>query len=199
MVMTKADRRAAGKKAAKTRAKNKLLKEIKAESSHNVELPDDQRTAEQDVADAMGFEVPSAEAEWNRPSELEAPEPRPGFTQRWVRVRLGNEEDARNSMRKFREGWLPRQLDTVPEGYAPPTFSHSRLGNVIGVEDLILCEMPINKAIQRNAYYQAKRDRMIEGIENDLRNVARGGPRIAATHKTQVTKRRLRVPSDPAE
>ena len=199
MAMTKAARRAAGKKAAKTRAKNKLLNEISAESSHVVDLPEDNRTAEQDVADSMGFEIPSAEAEWTRPSELEAPEPRTGFTQRWVRIKLGNEDDARNSMRKFREGWLPRQLDTVPKGYAPPTFSHSRLGNVIGVEDLILCEMPIKKALQRNAFYKAKQDRMIEGIENDLRNVARGGPRIHSDSKTQVTKRRLRVPTDPAD
>lgn len=200
MAQTKAQRRAAGKKAwntRQTRAKAKLLDE-KSESSHVVETPDEERTTEQNVAGQMGFDVPSAEADWSRPSELEAPKPRAGFTQRWIRVRLGNDEDARNSMRKFREGWLPRQLDTVPDGYSPPTFFHSRMGNVIGVEDLILCEMPIKKALQRNAYYKAKRDRMIEGIENDLRNVSRGGPRIARTAKTQVTMRRLRVPKDPA-
>jgi len=199
MAQTKAQRRAAGKKAYQTRLRNKakLLGE-KSESSHVVETPDEERTTEQSVASQMGFDVPAAEADWSRPSELEAPKPRAGFTQRWIRVKLGNEEDARNSMRKFREGWLPRQLDTVPDGYSPPTFSHSRMGNVIGVEDLILCEMPIKKALQRNAYYRAKRDRMIEGIENDLRNVSRGGPRIARTAKTQVTMRRLRVPKDPA-
>ncbi len=199
MVQTKAQRRVAGKKAYQTRLRNKakLLGE-QSESSHDVETPDEGRTTEQDVAAQMGFDVPSAEADWSRPSELDAPKPRAGFTQRWVRVKLGTEEDARNSMRKFREGWLPRQLDTVPDGYSPPTFAHSRLGNVIGVEDLILCEMPIKKAMQRNAFYRAKRDRMIEGIENDLRNVARGGPRIARTAKTQVTMRRLRVPKDPA-
>lgn len=196
---TKAQRRAAGKKAAQTRARNKLLGEITAESSHEVERPEDSRTTEQSVAQSMGFEVPTAEAEWTRPSELEAPEPRPGYTQRWVRIKLGTEDDARNSMRKFREGWLPRPLDSCPEGYVPPTFLHSRLGNVIGVEDLILCEMPIKKALQRNAHYEAKKNRMIEGIENDLRNVARGGPRIASSNKTQVTKRRRTVPSDPAE
>ena len=199
MAMTKAERRAAGKRAAKTRMRNEILSEMAKETSNEVELPEDLRTSEQDVTDAMGFEVPSSGDEWSRPSELDAPEPRDGYTQRWIRVRLGNEDDARNSMRKFREGWLPRQLDTVPEGYAPPTFSHSRLGNVIGVEDLILCEMPVRKAMQRNAHYRAKRDRMIEGIENDLRNVARGGPRIAQSSKTLVTKRRLRVPTDPAE
>jgi hypothetical protein len=198
MAQTKASRRKAGKKAAATRKRNALLGEIKASSSHDVELPEDSRTTEQNVAQAMGFEVPSAESEWSRPSELEAPEARAGYTQRWIRIRLGTEDDARNSMRKFREGWLPRQLDTVPVGYAPPTFSHSRLGNVIGVEDLILCEMPVRKALQRNAFYEEKKNRMIEGIENDLRNVSRGGPRIAQSSKTQVTKRRRVVPSDPA-
>ena len=128
-----------------------------------------------------------------------APDPRPGFTQRWIRIRLGTDDDARNSMRKFREGWLPRQVETVPLGFAPPTFSHARLGEVIGVEDLILCEIPVKKAMQRNAYYTNKRDRMIEGIENDLRNVSRGGPRIAQNHKSHTTKRRLRVPNDPSE
>lgn len=198
--MTKKQRTAAGKKAWKTRqarARDRLLGE-QTQSSHDVELPEDARTTEQSVADAMGFEIPTAETDWSRPSELEAPKSRAGYTQRWIRVRLGNEEDSRNAMRKFREGWLPRALDTVPEGYSPPTFLHARLGNVIGVEDLILCEMPLKKARQRNAFYKERLDRMMEGIENDLRNVSAGGPRIHRTAKTQVTKRRLRLP-DPGE
>jgi len=136
---------------------------------------------------------------WKLPAEPDAPEPRDGFTQRWIRIRAANSEDAKNSMKKFREGWLPRGLETVPVGYAPPTFLHSQLGDVIGVDDLILCEMPIKKAMQRNAYYQSKTDRMIEGIENDLRKVESGGPRIAQHHKSHVTKLRLRVPVDPTE
>ena len=199
MAMTKAQRRAAAKKAAKTRQKNQLLAEMQAEDPHAVERPDEQRTAEQTSAGATDFEYPVQSENWTRPSELEAPDPRPGYTQRWIRIRLGNDDDARNSMRKFREGWIPRKAETVPEGYAPPTFSHARLGEVIGVEDLILCEMPITKAEQRNAFYEARRDKMIEGIENDLRNVSQRGPRIAKQHKTQVTKRRLRVPADPAD
>jgi len=198
--MTKTQRKAAGKKAWETRqrrARDRLLGE-QAQSSHDVELPEDERTTEQNVSDAMGFEIPTAETDWSRPSELEAPKPRAGYTQRWIRVRLGNEEDSRNAMRKFREGWLPRALDSVPEGYSPPTFLHARLGNVIGVEDLILCEMPLRKARQRNAFYKERLDRMMEGIENDLRNVSAGGPRIHRTAKTQVTKRRLRLP-DPGE
>jgi hypothetical protein len=196
MAMTKTQRRAAGKKAAKTRAANAAQK---TEDPHKVETPQDSRTTEQDVMQSYGVSRDAHDEPWKLPAELDAPDPRQGFTQRWIRIRLGNNEDAKNSMKKFREGWLPRKLETVPEGYAPPTFLHSQLGDVIGVDDLILCEMPVSKAKQRNAYYANKRDRMIEGIENDLRNVSSGGPRIAKSHKTQVTKRRLRVPADPTE
>lgn len=195
MAQTKTQRRAAGKKAAKTRLLNEAQKMADPHSVDHAET----RTTEQEVHQSYGVDRSAHDEPWSVPAELDAPEPRAGFTQRWIRIRVGNDDDAKNSMRKFREGWLPRQVDTVPEGYAPPTFLHSRLGNVIGVEDLILCEMPVKKAAQRNAYYQQKIDRMVTGIENDLRNVSRGGPRIDHDHQTRVTKRRLRVPTDPTE
>lgn len=198
MALTKAQRRAAAKKGAETRRRNQLAKEAE-EGVHDVELPEDERTSEQDALGAYGIDRDSLGDGWEPPAQLDAPPPRDGYTQRWIRVRQGNEEDAKNSIRMFRQGWLPRALETVPQGYVPPTIQHAKLGGVIGVDDLILCEMPIKKAQQRNAYYRAKTDRMIEGIENDLNKVSRGGPRIDMDRKTQVTKRRLRVPDDPAE
>jgi hypothetical protein len=199
MAMTKAQRRAAGKKAAATRKLNELAAADKQDDPHKVDHVQDSRSTQADVMSSYGVSRSAHDEPWKLPAELDAPEPRDGFTQRWIRIRTSNGEDAKNSMKKFREGWLPRSLETVPTGYAPPTFLHSQLGDVIGVDDLILCEMPIKKAVQRNAYYQQKTDRMIDGIENDLRKVESGGPRIARTHNTQVTKHRLRVPTDPTE
>ena len=196
MAQTKTERRAAGRKGAATRAANAAQK---TDDPHKVDHVTDTRATEQDVMQSYGVSRNAHDEPWKLPAELDAPEPQQGMTQRWIRIRLGNNDDAKNSMKKFREGWLPRKLDSVPAGYAPPTFLHSQLGDVIGVDDLILCEMPIKKAKQRNAYYQARLDRMIEGISSDLRNVSSGGPRIAQSHKTTVTKRRLRVPTDPTE
>lgn len=199
MAQTKADRRAAGKKAAQTRARNRLVEKSHEENPHEVEQPDEGRTSMQDALGAYGIDRDSMGDGWEKPNDLDAPEPRDGYTQRWIRVRLQNEEDAKNTIKMFRQGWLPRPLETVPDGYLPPTIQHAKLGGVIGVDDLILCEMPLKKAIQRNAYYQARQDRMVEGIENDIRKVDRHGPRIDMTNKTRVTKRRLRIPDDPAE
>lgn len=201
MAQTKEQRRAAGKKAAKTREKKRReqVESNPENSPHEVDRPDDVRTSEQDALAAYGVTADAHDSDWHRPSELEAPPPRDGFTQRWIRIRWGNEEDVSNSSRKFREGWLPRTADSVEPGYLPPTIRHARLGNLIGVGDLILCEMPIRKAMQRNAFWQSKTDRMVEGIESDLRNVSQHGPRIKRSAKTSVTKRRLRVPEDPTE
>lgn len=197
MGQTKAERKAAARKGAETRRKNKLANS-QEEGVHEVEQPDEGRTSEQDALAAYGIDRDSIGDSWEKPSEIDAPPPRDGYTQRWIRIRLGDKEDAKNSIRKFREGWLPRQLETVPEGYIPPTIQHAKLGGVIGVDDLILCEMPIKKAQQRNAYYQSRVDRMIEGIENDLNKVSQGGPRIDMANRSKVTKRRRQVP-DPGD
>lgn len=202
MAMTKTERRAAGRKGVETRRRNaeaKALAENKGPDPHAVDHGESSRTTEQDAMQSYGISRDAHDEPWKLPADLDAPDARAGYTQRWVRVRVGNNEDAKNSMKKFREGWLPRPVDTVPLGYAPPTFLHSRLGNVIGVDDLILCEMPIKKARQRNAYYQGRSDRMVQGISSDLRKVDSHGPRIDNTNKTRVTKHRLRVPEDPAE
>lgn len=199
MAQTKAERRAAGKKAVETRRKNEQVARSPEHSPHEVERPDDQRTSEQDALASYGVAADAHDSAWHRPTELEAPPARPGFTQRWIRIRMGNDDDVSNSTRKFREGWLPRDAESVPAEYLPPTIRHARLGNLIGVADLVLCEMPIRKAEQRNAFWAKKTENMVRGIEEDLRNVAQGGPRIQRSAKTEVTKRRLRVPQDPAE
>src|SRR5690606_13057980 len=44
---------------------------------------------------------------WKRPSQLDAPAPRPGYKQRWVRYRNGNHEDADNLEKMLDQGWRP--------------------------------------------------------------------------------------------
>jgi hypothetical protein len=199
MATTKAQRRLHGKAAAARRASNTLADGQRQEDPHQVDHLQDSRETEQDVLASYGVNREADSEPWVRPNQLYAPEPRPGYTQRWVRIRLGNTEDVNNSSRKFREGWLPRRPDTVPKGDLPPTSSHPRLGDIIGVEDLILCEMPVNKAKQRNAFYRARIDRMVEGIENDINTVSKHGPRIDKVQSTKVSKRRRRIPDDPTE
>lgn len=104
--------------------------------------------------------------DWQPANTLEAPPPRPGMEQRWIRFQLGDKNDPRNWARKLRERWAPRTLDTVEEDLAPPTLRHAQLGEVIGVGDLILCERPKEIGIARRRYFRAKTQRQLAAAEH---------------------------------
>ena len=108
---------------------------------------------------------------WTRPSSLEAPPKRPGYVQRWIRVGSRGTDDPTNIARKFREGWKPRPADTIPSHFHAPTISHGRYAGFVGVEGMVLCEMPEERNNQRNKYYRNKRDRMTQAVNDQLAGI----------------------------
>lgn len=132
---------------------------------------------------------------WVRPTSLEAPPPRKGFRQRWVRVGSMGQDDPTNTARKFREGWRPRPSDSLPKGYHAPTISHGKWAGCIGVEGMVLCEMPEKLAEKRNKHYQAKTQLVTDTIESDLQNQSHPSMPITQERKTNVV-RGVRVAED---
>jgi hypothetical protein len=128
--------------------------------------------------------------EWQDPSNLEAPPARPGMVQRWIRASFRTGDDPGNLMRARREGWRPRVVSTVPQGYAPATINHKSLGEVIAVEGLILCEMPIKVARQRYKFYQSLLQAQNEAIQRDVHRDERPGMPIIAERRATVTRGR---------
>jgi len=131
--------------------------------------------------------------DWRPTSTLDAPPVRPGMTQKWIRTHVGLNADPKNISKKFREGWQPRLASTAPDGYTPPTITFHQFGEVIGVEDVILCERPAKMTKQRNAYYRKKTARMTQAVEEDLHRVEVPGLPITVTARTRV-QRRVRGP-----
>lgn len=109
-------------------------------------------------------------SEWRRHSSLDAPPARPGYVQRFIRVRLGTTRDAANWQKKFREGWRPVKVSDVTDRSLPTTFHEG--AQVIGVEDLLLCEMPERVFMQRQKYFQTKLDNQNAAIERQLREAS---------------------------
>lgn len=134
--------------------------------------------------------------DWQRANTLDAPPPRPGMTQRWIRTSVGLSLDPKNVSRKFREGWQPRKASTVPDGYSPPIISFQQFGDVIGVEDVILCERPEKMTKQRNKFYRDKTRRMTQAVEEDLHRVEVPGLPIQMTSRTRVQRRVRRPEAD---
>lgn len=107
-----------------------------------------------------------------RPSHtLDAPPPRPGMEQRWVRVKMGGKEDPENLSKARGQGWQPRTLDTVSEEFAPPTMEYGQLGTVIAVRDLMLCERDKRYGQSRRKYMREKHQRQLASGRAKIKNV----------------------------
>lgn len=131
---------------------------------------------------------------WVRPSSLEAPPARPGFTQRWIRVGSAGKDDPTNTARKFREGWKPRPAESVPAGYHSPTIGHGKWAGCIGVEGMLLCEMPNKLREKRNAHYQAKTDNVTNAIQSELQRHSR--PDMPISQERSSQSRLIKIKDD---
>ena len=175
---------ASGKKAGSKAAKNDPEQLV-----HGKDKVHDENT-ERVTDDLYDTEADNEVLEWRRHSDLEAPPARPGYVNRFIRVRLGTVRDTARLRNALREGWRPVKASSVSDR-SLPTTSLDQFGEVIGVEDLILCEMPVRTHKQRQKFYQAKQRRQNEAIERQLKGVSRErgdgfGP-ITATRRTTVT------------
>ena len=134
---------------------------------------------------------------WVQGGSLEAPKARPGYTQRWIRVATKGKDDAINISKKFREGWKPRSADTVPEHYRTAKIEQGRYAGFIGVEGMILCELPIARAKARKAYIRDQTDKKTKAIDAELEraNKANRGPGFGEIQKSarSIPVREVRV------
>jgi hypothetical protein len=128
------------------------------------------------------------------PSVLEIPAGLPeGFTYRWLRVRIRNEDDTRSIFRRQREGFEYVRADEAP-GYVGPSHGEGAFQGVIGQTDLVLGRIPEDIAEDRRAYYhdqtagqnesielELKREQhKVAPIQRTLKQTQSGGPRKAA-------------------
>ena len=104
---------------------------------------------------------------WKPPSLLDAPEPRPGYTQRWIATSIQGKETPDNVYKRMREGWSPRKSETVKDQLYP-TINHCQWAGSIGIEGMLLCEMPKEKHKSMKNYYQNKSSEANEAIAGEL-------------------------------
>jgi hypothetical protein len=82
-----------------------------------------------------------AETSWKPPSLLDAPDPRPGMVQRWIATSIQGKDTPDNVYKRMRAGWNPRPADSVSDKRFP-TINHGQWTGSIGIEGMVLCEMP---------------------------------------------------------
>ena len=107
------------------------------------------------------------EATWKPPSLLDSPEPRPGMTQRWIATSIQGKDTPDNVYKRMREGWNPRPADTVKDK-SFQTINHGQWAGSIGIEGMLLCEMPIETHKKMKAYYNNRNSEQNESISGNL-------------------------------
>ena len=116
---------------------------------------------------SMRDEQSRPDTAWKPPSLLDAPEPRPGHTQRWIATSIQGRDTPDNVYKRMREGWEPRKADTVKDKLFP-TINHGQWAGSIGIEGMLLCEMPVEKHRQMKDYYHSRSLEANESIAGDL-------------------------------
>ena len=124
---------------------------------------------------------------WRPSNLLEAPEPRPGFAQRWIATMVLGQETPTNVAKRLREGWVPRDIKTVKDPQHFPTIEHGRFTGHIGIEGMVLCEMPQEMVNQRNDYYAKMTNNLMTSVEQDMNRAESPGSPIARTFKSRVS------------
>ncbi len=178
-----------GGKDAKGKDRNVAEQEVhdEGEAEH---LAHDENT-DQELGELYSTDDESEVIEWKRHSDLDAPPAREGYVNRFIRIRLGTVRDTARLRNAMREGWRPVKKSSVTDRSLPSVHLEA-VGDVIGVEDLILCEMPKRAYLKRKEYFKAKLRRQNDAIERQLRNVSQTdvpgfGP-IQQARSTSVTR-----------
>jgi len=130
---------------------------------------------------------------WKRPSNLDAPPPRPGFVQRWIRYRAGNVEDTDNIEKMMDQGWRPVDKTTTKAGHELTARTQGQYGKYYVKRGLMLMEMPVKTMQQRNAFYRKKLLTMTKSVERDLlKDNNRVMPVLQPENRTRVTSKARR-------
>ena len=133
---------------------------------------------------------------WTPPALLDAPQARPGFKQRWVATTILGKETPDNVYKRMREGWEPRKSETVKEQHFP-TINHGQWVGCIGIEGMVLCEMPEEKHDAMKTYYGEKSLEQNDALSGELDSLGRrSGQTIYQDRKSSSSRGRVSAMED---
>ena len=104
---------------------------------------------------------------WAPPETLPMPNPREGWTHRYVRFSTMGEADPMNLSGRRREGFEPVKAEDYPELLAHATLDGQFKGS-IEIGGLVLCRAPKEMMEQRAEYYSKVANSQMESVDNNF-------------------------------
>lgn len=130
---------------------------------------------------------------WVPPNMLDAPPPRPGYVNRWVRFRAESSEDAEHFEEMYQQGWRPIKRASVKKVHELTASTHGKYGQYYVKRNLLLMEMPEKLANQARRYYAKAQSDMNKGVDRSMFKLQNSVmPLLAPQRSTQVTTRARR-------
>ena len=123
---------------------------------------------------------------WRPPETLPSPEPRAGWTHRWIRTGILGNADPSNISSKLREGYEPCKAEEYPELMMHATTEGRFKGN-IEVGGLLLCRIPTEFLEQRSAYYANQNKAQMESVDNNFLRESDPRMPLFSDKKSKVT------------
>jgi hypothetical protein len=105
--------------------------------------------------------------QWMPPELLPEPDKQPGFDYRWIRASMLNQADPRNLSAKLREGWEPVSIEEQPK-FRLLIDPESRFKDNVEIGGLLLCKIPSEFVVQRNAHYAKQTQAQTDAVDNNL-------------------------------
>lgn len=128
--------------------------------------------------------------QYREAKRLDAPDPRPGMSQRWVSYRKGSAEDEENFDGMLEEGWIPRKRMSVKRGHELATSTQGPLGQYYVKRGLILMEIPTQRKVERDRYVRGLNKRQNDGVDKSMFRVEnRVMPLLRPERSTRATVR----------
>jgi hypothetical protein len=128
--------------------------------------------------DAVGGGIPDAASEppsWERktPLDMATPKARPGYVQRWVRIKTADgQPDGANKAEAQQLGWRPRRAETLAEhetGMPVYDPGDGKGGVLVFKDQLLLCEMPVERFEHIRRQIDAEQERINRAIYQQTR------------------------------
>jgi hypothetical protein len=123
---------------------------------------------------------------WRPPESLPSPDPRPGWSHRWVRTSTLGTADPSNISSKLREGYEPCKGEDYPELMMHATTEGRFKGNV-EVGGLLLCRIPEEFLKQRMDYYSNQNKAQMDSVDNNFLRESDPRMPLFSEKKTKVT------------
>ena len=123
---------------------------------------------------------------WRAPETLPTPDPRPGWSHRWVRTSTMGTADPSNISSKLREGYEPCKAEDYPEMMMHASIE-GRFKGSIEVGGLLLCRIPSEFMEQRSKHYEDQNRAQVESVDNNFLRESNPKMPLFSEKKSRVT------------